>query len=390
APPPATKADGSWRLAGPKDGSGPLLTVDEETGAWSYVRYRPTGDDLCGKPENGSGGKPPAPCPGPQAGADGQPGSRGEGGESGADPVSAEKAKKTVHPALEALDLGKAALDASHSSNGTRIVTAQPRPGGVPAQDWSSSFTVDSTGQLVRGHGRLGDLKKGAVYPVMTARETLKALNEHRAPAGLPEIPSCDDAPSPRPKGAETELGGYPEADDVITCAPSGSGDSGGDAPGATATVSGASFGLAAEYSEGEPVLVPAWIYEVDKRGAEGTYQVSFPAVEREYLRAAERDGGDTPVSPGTPDDRELISYRADGRDLTVTFWGGVCDEYRATAKPVDGEVEVTVEAQKADPDRNCVMIAEKQQVTVRLDKPLDGRAVVEAGSGDPLQEKQG
>jgi hypothetical protein len=389
--------DAGWRVGGPKDGSGPLLTVDEETGAWSFIRYRPTGDDLCGKPKEGGAGKPPAPCPGPQAGADGQQSSRGEGADDGADPVSEEEAKRTVRPALEALDLDKAALDASHSYDAMRIVTAQPRPGGIPAQDWSSSFTVDSNGQLVRGHGRLGDLVKGAAYPVMTAEETLKELNKHRAPAGMPEIPSCDDAPPPRPKSEDVEIGGYPKADDVLPCAPSGADDPSQDGPSQggenTATVSGATFGLAAEYSKGEPVLVPAWIYDVEKQGAEGTYQVAFPAVERAYLRTPSdrggEDGGDTPVSPGSPGGRELIGYRADGRELTVTFWGGVCHDYRAVAKPADGGVEVKVEPKNPEPKQNCIMIAEKQRVTVQLDRPLDGREVVDARSGDPLPKKK-
>ncbi|THA26801.1 hypothetical protein E4198_20945 [Streptomyces sp. RKND-216] len=384
-----TEGDAGWRVGGTPDGSGPLLTVDEETGAWSFIRHRPTGDDLCGKPKEGGAGKPPAPCPDQQADGEGQSSSDGE---RGGDPVPADEAKKTVRPALEALDLDSAALDASHSYQDTRLVTAKPRPGGIPSQDWSSTFTVNSAGELVRGHGRLGELVKGAVYPVMTAEETLKALNKHRASAGMPEVPSCDDAPPPRPKDENTDLGGYPKADDVIRCATPGSEDSSASGGDATATVSGATFGLAAEYSKGAPILVPAWIYDVEKQGAEGTYQVAFPAVEREYLRTPEdkgsEDGSDTPVSPGSPDGRKLISYRADGRDLTVTFWGGVCHDYQAVAKPADGGVEVKVEPKNPEPKENCIMIAEKQKVTVQLDKPLDGRKVLDARSGDPLPKK--
>ncbi len=380
------QSDGRWRVGGPKDGSGPLLTVDDSRGgaSWSYVRHRPTGDDLCGKPKDGGSRTLPAPCPG------GVPGSGGGHGDQGG-PVSAQEAKKAVEPTLEALHLEDATLDASSAHGSLRVVNAQPQAGGLPVQDWVSSFTVNPTGQLVRGHGHLGDLVKGAEYPVMTAEQTLKALNKHRG-APQPEAPSCDAGPPAEPKQGDARTEGYPKADDLMTCAPSGTEGEAGAAEN-TATVTDATFGLAAEYSEGKPVLVPAWIYEIRQQGGEGTYEVAYPAVEPEFLRTPDENaggtgGGDTPASPGG-ESRALVSYTVDGRELTVTFWGGVCHEYRATAKPENGKVAVTVEPKNPDPKQPCIMIAKKQQVKVQLDKPLDGREVVAAQSGKELPKKK-
>lgn len=374
-----TGQDGRWRVGGPKDGTGPLLTVDDSRGgaSWSYTRYRPAADDLCGTPPKDGGPRTlPAPCPGPQAGS-GTPGRQGDQG----DPVSAGEAKQAVRPVLEPLHLESAELDASSTYGALRVVNAQPQVGDRPVQDWVSSFTVGSTGQVVRGHGHLGDLVKGAEYPVMTAEETLKALNAHHG--GAPEAPSCDAAPPVKPKSGGAEIGGYPQGDDVVRCTPPGGAGSGES----TATVTDATFGLTAEYSKGKPVLVPAWIYQVEHEGAEGTYEVAFPAVERKYLQTP-GTGGDTPVSPGG-ESRAPVSYTADGRELTVTFWGGVCHDYRATAKDKGEKVAVKVVPTNAEPKQPCIMVAKKQQVTVQLDKPLDGREVVDARTGEELPKKK-
>jgi hypothetical protein len=382
-----TEDDGRWRVGGPRDGSGPLLTVDDGRGgaSWAYVRYRPAGDDLCGKPKDGGASTLRAPC------HDGPAGNGVAGGDrdTAADPVSAEEAKQAVRPALAALHLEKAELDASATYDALRVVNAQPHAEGLPVQDWVSSFTVDSSGRLVRGHGHLGDLVKGAEYPVMTADETLKALNKHRE--GRAGAPPCDTGPPVEPKTGDARIGGYPEGDDVVTCsAPDSSG-----ADENTARVTDATFGLAAEYAKGEPVLVPAWLFEVRGQGAEDTYQVTFPAIESRFLRTpgdggsgGAPDGGDAPVSPGG-ERRALVSYTVDGRELTVTFWGGVCHDYRATAKDRGEQVALTVQPRNAEPKKPCIMIAKKQQVTVQLDEPLGGREVVEAQSGEELPRRK-
>ncbi|CAM5413702.1 Membrane protein OS=Streptomyces fumanus OX=67302 GN=GCM10018772_00050 PE=4 SV=1 [Streptomyces fumanus] len=72
----------------------------------------------------------------------------------------------------------------------------------------------------------------------------------------------------------------------------------------------------------------------------------------------------------------KATGYTAAGRELTVTFTGGVCARYDVTADEGADEVTVTV-TETSDPGKVCVLIAEEQELTVRLAKPLGDRAVV-------------
>ncbi|MCF6522955.1 hypothetical protein [Streptomyces sp. JJ36] len=380
---------GRWRVGGHRDGSGPTLTVGAEqaAGSWSFVRYAPASDDKCGKPD-GRSRTLPAPCPG---------GPVGGPGASGGDPVPAAEAKRQVRPVLRALGLGGARLDASATQGALRTVVARPEVAGVPTHDWSSTFTVAGDGRLVRGHGRLGALTRGAEYPVLPAADTLRELNERRGPVG--QLPPCSAAPpaagEPHPE--------RPEGSDVAPCRQTG--------PDGTATVTGATFALATQYSRGEPVLVPSWVFDVRPSGASGggktggrTYQVTFPAVQPEFLRTAgggpgggDRDtptgapaGPGIPHGPETPADarRPLVSYAADGRTLTLTFWGGVCHPYEARTEETAERVRVAVRRvpeKSGKPEEPCIAMAKKQTVRAELERPLGDRAVVHARSGKPV-----
>lgn len=383
--------NGSWRVGGGQDGSAPTLTVGDSrmAGTWSFVRHLPSGDAKCGTPPEGARTLP-APCPEPDPG-------------SGGDPVSAQKAKKAVGPALKALDLTGAKLDASSTNGALRMVKATPEAGGLPTHDWTSAFTVGANGELVRGHGHLGGLVEGDAYPVMSAQETLKELNKQRgaaasAPMNAPRsapgsAPPCD-APPPAPE--EPDKDGDGPGDDVVACTPAAP-----DPRPRTAEVTGATFGLATQYSKGEAILVPSWIYEVRQQGGTGGstgYEVTFPAVEPEYLAPAGRgsgsDPGDAPTAepgpsrPGTGG-QALSSYSVDGRTLSITFWGGVCHDYTATAEETGSKVTVAVQPKNPDPEKVCIKIAKKQTVQVGLDEPLGDREVVDERSGDPLPRKK-
>lgn len=82
---------------------------------------------------------------------------------------------------------------------------------------------------------------------------------------------------------------------------------------------------------------------------------------------------------------RTVDSYRADGRTLTVTFTGGVCEEYRAQAKETDERVTVEVKPEKQDSEKVCIKMAKKRSVKVALEGELGEREVIDARSGNPL-----
>ncbi len=408
------KKDRRWVVG--EDGKSPggaALTVNDDrmAGNWTYQSGDRPGM-RCGRPlptVPGAGIVPPERGDVPDS-CPAMPDS-GKG-----DPVSEKKAKSAVRPLLKTLELDGARLDAGVTTGSLRMVTATPEIGGLTAQDWNSTFTVDEDGKVVRGHGNLGELRKGASYPVMSAEETLKHLNKQgsagtRAGGGTVREPWAEGAVPPgkaRPgkPGSGTAEPAKPHA---------GKPEPGKIAPRKPLKVTGAQFGLVTRYSVGRPVLVPSWIYEV-KLGGDHTASVAHPAVEPEYLKPARpaqpgTDPGDGSGSssgpapgtgsgsgsgsgsgqaeqPGSGPSQAVNSYEADGRTVKLTFWGGVCDGYTASAEESAKTVKVSVRAKETDGKKVCVKMAKRQTVEVRLDKPLGDREVVDTTDGEGLPRK--
>ena len=82
-----------------------------------------------------------------------------------------------------------------------------------------------------------------------------------------------------------------------------------------------------------------------------------------------------------------MEGYKAEGRDLTVTFTGGVCADYDVTASESGGAVTVRV-TETTRPEKDCILIAKVFHRTVELDEPLGDRKVVGTdGQGVPLEK---
>ncbi|RZU25301.1 hypothetical protein [Streptomyces sp. BK239] len=347
----------SWKVGAGTDGSGPVLRVEKQApGLWTFSRYAP-GTDSC---KSGA-----AVC--------------AQGSATG-DPVSEETAKKAAEPVLEAVGQSDAEIDASQVAGAQRMVNADAEFGGLPTYGWTTGVTVNGQGEVVSGNGQLKTPAEGDSYPVLSARETLDRMNaapgtDHRMGIGGCATSAPLDG---RPQGREDRL--------ASPCAPSA------DMPGKqtrkqTVTVEEAVFGLAPHSSGGRQVLVPSWLFEV--RGAgDGTYTVTHPAVEPEYLGGpgtASPSGGAT--SGATTQDVKVDGYTAEGRELTVAFTGGVCADYTAAATERGDRVEVTVTATPW-PDKVCIKIAKLFHKTVTLDEPLGSRTVVGSdGKSVPLEK---
>ncbi|TXS50862.1 hypothetical protein [Streptomyces sp. t39] len=352
----------AWKAGAPQDGSGPVLEVGKEApGTWTFHRFgtAPGGDD-CPR------GKP---CP--------------DGGSPGGDPggaVDEAAARKAAAPVLEAAGQGDAALRTDQLMGAVRVVNADPVVGGLPTYGWSTGVQVGPDGQVVGGSGRLKEPVRGHAYPVVTADEAVRVLNEAAKGDGRIGIGGCA---TPVPHQDELRPGaepapGKPEA-------PCRSTDD--RTPPGTLTVTEAVFGLAAGQVDGRPALVPSWLFQVRGDGGDTTFTLPRTAVEPRYVKADEPPAREIPRS-GDPDGIPPLpgtSYTADDRTLTVTFWGGVCDTYRGEADESAGKVTVEVEAVDPDPDRVCIAVAEEQSVKVTLDAPLGDRAVVDASNGKEL-----
>jgi hypothetical protein len=71
-----------------------------------------------------------------------------------------------------------------------------------------------------------------------------------------------------------------------------------------------------------------------------------------------------------------VTGYSTDGKDLTVTYQGGVCADYAASASESAGRVTVTV-TETTWQGKVCIMVAKVYHRTLHLRAPLGDREVV-------------
>lgn len=365
--PGTPRSDASaWEVGTEKDGSGPLLRVAKQApGTWTYSHFRAPGGDNCLKGRA---------CPHPDTlspdhttGSDPDPG--------GDTAVSEAAAKKAAAPVLKALGQDDAKLDARQLLGAVRVVNADPVVGGLPTYGWTTGIQVASDGGLQGGTGVLDPPDRGDEYPVIGAAEALKQLNGAAFDSG--RIGGCaTPAPQTGTDRGPAADGGGATASAQAPCEPRRS-------PRPKVDIDKAVFGLAVQYSGGERILVPSWLFEAAPGGGARPYTLHVPAVEPRFLTPApshkEKPGGPSPVGP----DKPAMSYSTHGRTLILRFWGGVCGTYAAQADESGTAVKVKVTEPKPDPEKMCVAIAEEQTVSTTLDRPVGDRQVVNAGTGE-------
>ncbi|MEV7235202.1 hypothetical protein AB0N06_14825 [Streptomyces sp. NPDC051020] len=348
------RAEGeAWKVGSDGDGSGPVLRVNKQApGTWSFARFGSGGTDNC-RSTTACGGK------------DAAPGGTGS-------PVSENAAKAAAAPALKASGQDDAALDASQLMGSVRVVNANPVVGGLPTYGWATGIQVGPDGHVVGGSGQLKSLEKGAEYPVISADDALKQLNKvGRSAASRSGVGGCAtsvplEEGEPKPPAA--------------TCGTR----TGAERGTTTVTVDKAVFGLAMRYVDGEQTLVPSWLFSVRPAAGGTGNTVAQVAVDPDSL--AKKPSKDPRPDSGTGDAsrsmHQLNSYTADGRTLRVTFWGGVCSTYAASATESANAVRVTITESTPDPQKVCIMIAKELTRTVTLDAPLGDRKVLDAAGG--------
>ncbi|MEU6082858.1 hypothetical protein [Streptomyces sp. NPDC047108] len=382
---------GSWKFGLNRDASGPTLSVSKKApGTWTFLRYGNASgcaEPPMSGPKDGQGtgaeGSTSPRCPAP---GDGQDGTEGHG----KDPVSEERAKSVAGPVLKTMGLTGAKLDASRTTGAIREVNANPVKDDLPTHGWQTGLQVGADGQVVAGNGHLTELAKGADYPVLTAEDTLKRLNKSSS-GGTVGIPECASAVPHKEGEAETP-----------PCAEPKKAKPGGKpaAPAKPLEVKDAVFGLAVQFVEGRETLVPSWMFEVRPTGAAAdaaTYTVTHPAVKDKYIEestpAPSEPGGDEQTSePGKPGaSPRVTSYSADGKTVTLRFWGGVCHTYSAKADTsLSDKVVVRVTGKEKKPGQVCVKMAKEYEEKVTLDKPLGDRELMDASTGKAVTKGSG
>ncbi|WP_406001332.1 hypothetical protein [Streptomyces sp. NBC_00829] len=351
----------AWKIGADKDGAGPLLRVDKQApGTWTFARFGASpGGDNCLK------GKP---CPA------GGPGSAGGAARDGAGTAVDEKAaKKAAAPVLKALDQSDADLDARQLMGSVRVVNADPVIDGLATYGWETGIQVGADGHVVGGSGQLKKPVKGDTYPVISADEALKRLNKDSRGTGPTGIGGCATAV---PDG---------ERKPAAPCVPKGK-----TPAQEQRNVGKAVFGLAAQYVDGQRALVPSWLFEVEPKGGAQPFTVAQSAVDPAFLKEPAPPKKDIrptkpPHDPVAPSTRRIQSYSADGRTLSVTFWGGVCSDYAAKATESGETVKVAITETNPDPKRVCIAIAKELTEKVTLGKPLGDRKVVDAQTGEAV-----
>ncbi len=351
-------ASGDAWTVGAGDGTGPSLRVAVRApGNWTFHRYSP-GTDNCQSQTVCA--KAPA--------------------DPGGDPVSEAVARKAAAPVLKAVGQDDTKVDAGRTLGAQRIVNADPVIGDLPTYGWTTDVIVDAQGQVVSGNGQSKAPVKGDTYPVLGAEETLALLNAAPGTGHRMGIGGCA---TPVPLKDRLE-------------APCGSQGSKGSATAApakeTLTVEKAVFGLASHTVAGRPALVPSWLFDVRAAGAEDDFTVTYPAVDPRYLASPSTrptEPGDRPTAAPAPRDVHVDGYTAAGRELTVSFTGGMCADYRVTADESGDKVTVKV-TETRWPDKVCILIAKVYEKTVRLDGPLGDRTVVGSDGKQVPLEKPG
>lgn len=269
-------------------------------------------------------------------------------------------------------------LDAAGLADGVETVGApgswvevqvDPEVGGLPTTGLGTSLVVTADA-VQSGAGWLATTAPGPAYPLVTAREAWDALV--RTPLPMPLV-ACAESP--------------PEAVDPVPC-------------GGPVTVTGARLGLSLQETDDGPMLVPAWLFTVEK----SMHPLVQLAVEPRLLTPSEGGGAGgssgstgTAVPPASPSvdpgpEQQVSRFTAvrrgaDDRSIDVTFWGGVAACYDYAVKAVEGErtVSISVVESRTAGDKPCIDLAVEVNKTVRLGAPLDLRQVVDAETGEVL-----
>ncbi|MCZ4121653.1 hypothetical protein [Streptomyces sp. H39-S7] len=404
-----------WRAGGTPDGSGPFLQVNRSgEGNWSYSRLGPlakcyrTAPMQPGTPSApGAGGGLDSPvCSGPPAAsADGASGtstssdaasgpSAASSGPSGAGQgaVSEDRAKQAAAPALAALGLTGARVDASETAGAVRMVNADPVVGGLPTHGWRTTLRIGADGQLSGGYGLLATLEKGDQYPVVDAARALKQLEGSGTGSADHGVGGTCPSLLPKQPTAPSDDKTLPQ---TMPCVP---------ATEQKLEVRGASFGLSAQFVSGARALVPSWLFDVAQAGVAKAHTVAQPAVEARYIQRdapgtglPSEPGGPgtteptqpadpadpvTPTDPKAPQKQKAVSYTVRGNVLELHFWAGVCSTYAATAEESTAAVTVRITGTHDPAKRVCIMIAKDTVRTVRLEHPLGDRKVVDLYDG--------
>ncbi len=387
------RAAHGWKAIGP---TGEVLMRDDDGHHWVYLRHdqlacQPVYLDVdATSPDSAVGcAISGLPVPAPGTPVTGTP-------AAGSVPktTTSEAALATAAPILAALSIS----GTPHATSGSPAqVDVAPTFDGLQVSGLTTTISVDSLG-IASASGRLLAPSKADTYPLITART---AFDQLRAQP-VPEIAlAC-------PLGNPTQ---------PVTC------------PTPTPTkITGATYGLMVSVDGTEPILAPAWLLTTGSL----EQPIAMIAVDPKYLANSIGDGigsGGTgggsaqPGSPGavpgntadpasppdspiplppvvepTPGGGSVGARHAAGIEVAVPQAGadelalvavrGSCDSLPEARVVSDGPDKLVVAVTVAGPAAGSVCDARALlfTATVRLNRPLNDRIVVDASTGKPVK----
>ncbi len=257
------------------------------------------------------------------------------GGGGSVDPttITTDQARATAREFLDAAGLADG-VETVGAPGSWVEVQVDPEVGGLPTTGLGTTLVVTADA-VQSGAGWLATTAPGPAYPLVTAREAWDALV--RTPLPMPLV-ACPESP--------------PEAVDPVPC-------------GGPVTVTGARLGLSLQGTDDGPMLVPAWLFTVEK----SMHPLVQLAVEPRLLTPSEGGGaggssGSTgsagtagsrppprPARSSPPSRFTAVRRGADDRSIDVTFWGGVAECYDYTVRAVEERPD-RLDQRRGEPDR--------------------------------------
>ncbi|NWF29565.1 hypothetical protein HW130_25485 [Streptomyces sp. PKU-EA00015] len=146
-------------------------------------------------------------------------------------------------------------------------------------------------------------------------------------------------------------------------------------------TVTGAQLGEMTLATSRGPATVPAWLFTV--RGYDAPLKIA--AADPSKLPGSPiRPARDIPAGQLAPLDR-LVQIEEDRRSLTVIAIHGACDDGPAV-DVLETRGSVVLSASVKDPKTgNCTAQAKTKHVTVKLERPVHDRVLLDAYTGRPV-----
>lgn len=147
-------------------------------------------------------------------------------------------------------------------------------------------------------------------------------------------------------------------------------------------TVTGVKLGEMNLATSRGPATVPAWIFKLDGYDSPLKQAAAIPSKPPRPPIEAAHD------IPGHPLNR-LVQIAADGRSVTVVALHGVCDDGAAVnVLETSGSVVLSASVKGHKDSGTCTKQAKMQQVTVKLERPVGDRVLLDARTAQPVPYK--